>query len=398
MNRHLAQLQPYPFEKLARLKEGAQPPANLSSIMLSVGEPKHNTPDFIKEALASSLGGLSSYPLTVGSEELRTAIGNWLGKRFSLKSIDPLKHVLPVNGTREALFAFAQCIVEPGSDALVAMPNPFYQIYEGAVLLAGAKPYFVNASTDNGYLPDFEAVPADIWERCQMVYICTPYNPTGAIMSATQLRRLIELSHEHNFVIASDECYSEIYFQAPPVGLLAVAESMDIDGYRNCMVFHSLSKRSNVPGMRSGFVAGDAKLIDSFRLYRTYHGCAMSPPIQAASALAWADEKHVEENRGLYRRKFKAVLDILSSVLPVEQPQGAFYLWPQTPMDDTTFARDLFAQTNITVLPGSYLSRPAHGTNPGEQRVRMALVAPEAECIEAAHRLAAFLNRVKETV
>lgn len=398
MNPHLAQLQPYPFEKLARLKEGVQPPAGLSPIMLSVGEPKHETPEFITHALANSLSGLSNYPLTVGSEELRTAIGDWLTRRFSLKSLDPLKHVLSVNGTREALFAFAQCVVEPGPDALVAMPNPFYQIYEGAVLLSGAKPYFINACAESRYLPDFDAVPADVWRRCQMVYICSPYNPTGAIMSAAQLESLIERSQQYDFVIASDECYSEIYFDAPPAGLLAAAEQAGLSDYRNCMVFHSLSKRSNVPGMRSGFVAGDARLVESFRLYRTYHGCAMPPPIQAASAHAWSDEKHVEQNRELYRRKFKAVLSILSPVLDVQQPEGAFYLWPQTPMDDTTFARELFAQTNITVLPGSYLSRDAHGTNPGRSRVRMALVAPEAECIEAANRMAAFLSRVKETV
>lgn len=398
MNPHLAQLQPYPFEKLTRLKAGVQPPAGLSPILLSMGEPKHPTPAFITETLASSLGGLSNYPLTIGSDELRTAICAWLTKRFSLQGIDPSKSVLPVNGTREALFAFAQCALEPSAGAVVVMPNPFYQIYEGAVLLAGCTPYYVNATAQHGYLPDFEAVPADVWDSCQLLYICTPYNPTGAVMSVNELQHLIELSDRHNFVIASDECYSEIYFDAAPAGLLQAAAKMGRHDYKNCLVFHSLSKRSNAPGMRSGFVAGDAALIENFRLYRTYHGCAMSPPVQAASARAWSDETHVEDNRALYQRKFKAVIEILSPLLPVSQPAGAFYLWPETPTDDPDFTRDLYEQTNITVLPGSYLSRKANGTNPGKRRVRMALVAPEDECIEAANRIAAFLSRVKETV
>lgn len=398
MNPHLSQLQPYPFEKLARLKDGVQPPADLPAVLLSVGEPKHETPEFIKESLASSLSGLSNYPLTVGSAELRETIAKWLTMRFSLTSIDAETNILPVNGTREALFAFAQCLVEPGPDALVAMPNPFYQIYEGAVLLAGAQPYFVNASPKTGYLPDFDAVPVEIWKRCQMVYICSPYNPTGAVMSTEQLCKLISLSDQHNFVIASDECYSEIYFDAAPPGLLEVAAGLGRHDYQKCLVFHSLSKRSNVPGMRSGFVAGDAQLIDKFRLYRTYHGCAMSPPVQAASAKAWSDEKHVEENRRLYKEKFDAVLAILQPIMEVERPAGAFYLWPKTPGDDADFTRDLFAQTNITVLPGSYLSRSAHGANPGEGRIRMALVAPYDQCVAAAQRMAAFLSKVKETV
>lgn len=398
MNPHLSQLQPYPFEKLARLKDGVQPPADLPAVLLSVGEPKHETPEFIKESLASSLSGLSNYPLTVGSAELRETIAKWLTMRFSLTSIDAETNILPVNGTREALFAFAQCLVEPGPDALVAMPNPFYQIYEGAVLLAGAQPYFVNASPKTGYLPDFDAVPVEIWKRCQMVYICSPYNPTGAVMSTEQLCKLISLSDQHNFVIASDECYSEIYFDAAPPGLLEVAAGLGRHDYQKCLVFHSLSKRSNVPGMRSGFVAGDAQLIDKFRLYRTYHGCAMSPPVQAASAKAWSDEKHVEENRRLYKEKFDAVLAILQPIMEVERPAGAFYLWPKTPGDDADFTRDLFAQTNITVLPGSYLSRSTHGANPGEGRIRMALVAPYDQCVAAAQRMAAFLSKVKETV
>ncbi len=398
MNPHLSQLQPYPFEKLARLKDGVQPPADLPAVLLSVGEPKHETPEFIKESLASSLSGLSNYPLTVGSAELRETIAKWLTMRFSLTSIDAETNILPVNGTREALFAFAQCLVEPGPDALVAMPNPFYQIYEGAVLLAGAQPYFVNASPKTGYLPDFDAVPVEIWKRCQMVYICSPYNPTGAVMSTEQLCKLISLSDQHNFVIASDECYSEIYFDAAPPGLLEVAAGLGRHDYQKCLVFHSLSKRSNVPGMRSGFVAGDAQLIDKFRLYRTYHGCAMSPPVQAASAKAWSDEKHVEENRRLYKEKFDAVLAILQPIMEVERPAGAFYLWPKTPGDDADFTRDLFAQTNITVLPGSYLSRSAHGANPGQGRIRMALVAPYDQCVAAAQRMAAFLSKVKETV
>jgi N-succinyldiaminopimelate aminotransferase len=396
MNPRLAELQPYPFEKLAKLKSGIVPPEDKSAIALSIGEPKHPTPQFIKDALCAGIDGLSNYPMTIGSIELRSAISSWLTRRFKLEadSIDPEKNVLPVNGTREALFAIAQAVVDPSVSAFVMMPNPFYQIYEGAALLSGAKPYFINCTIDGGTVPDFSSVPGRHWDRCQLLYICSPGNPTGAVLSADTLKELIELSDRYNFVIASDECYSEIYFDeaAPPLGLLQVASSMGSSDYRNCLVFHSLSKRSNVPGMRSGFVAGDAEILKTFLHYRTYQGCAMSPPIQAASTVAWSDEEHVKQNRELYTKKFDAVLEIISPIINVRRPDAAFYLWPETPMLDEDFARELFRQQNVTVLPGSYLSRKYEGINPGQNRVRMALVASLDECVEAARRIVEFIK------
>jgi N-succinyldiaminopimelate aminotransferase len=396
MNPRLAELQPYPFEKLAKLKSGIVPPEDKSAIALSIGEPKHPTPQFIKDALCAGIDGLSNYPMTIGSIELRSAISSWLTRRFKLEadSIDPEKNVLPVNGTREALFAIAQAVVDPSVSAFVMMPNPFYQIYEGAALLSGAKPYFINCTIDGGTVPDFSSVPGRHWDRCQLLYICSPGNPTGAVLSADTLKELIELSDRYNFVIASDECYSEIYFDeaAPPLGLLQVASSMGSSDYRNCLVFHSLSKRSNVPGMRSGFVAGDAEILKTFLHYRTYQGCAMSPPIQAASTAAWSDEEHVKQNRELYTKKFDAVLEIISPIINVRRPDAAFYLWPETPMLDEDFARELFRQQNVTVLPGSYLSRKYEGINPGQNRVRMALVASLDECVEAARRIVEFIK------
>jgi N-succinyldiaminopimelate aminotransferase len=396
MNPRLAELQPYPFEKLAKLKSSIVPPEDKSAIALSIGEPKHPTPQFIKHALCAGIDGLSNYPMTIGSIELRSAIASWLTRRFKLEadSIDPEKNVLPVNGTREALFAIAQAVVDPSVSAFVMMPNPFYQIYEGAALLSGAKPYFINCTIDGGTVPDFSSVPGRHWDRCQLLYICSPGNPTGAVLSADTLKELIELSDRYNFVIASDECYSEIFFDeaAPPLGLLQVASSMGRSDYRNCLVFHSLSKRSNVPGMRSGFVAGDAEILKTFLHYRTYQGCAMSPPIQAASTAAWSDEEHVKQNRELYTKKFDAVLEIISPIINVRRPDAAFYLWPETPMLDEDFARELFRQQNVTVLPGSYLSRKYEGINPGQNRVRMALVASLDECVEAARRIVEFIK------
>jgi N-succinyldiaminopimelate aminotransferase len=306
--------------------------------------------------------------------------------------------VLPVNGTREGLFAFSQAIIDRTKNALVVSPNPFYQIYEGAAFLAGAEPWFINTTADTDFLPDFDSVPADVWARCQLVYLCSPGNPTGAVVTEKALGKLIKLADEHDFIIASDECYSEIYFDEnnPPIGLLEVAENMGHSDFKRCVVFHSLSKRSNLPGLRSGFVAGDAEILDKFLLYRTYHGSAMPPPTQAASIKAWGDEKHVKENRAQYREKFDAVMKILSPVLNIELPQAAFYLWPEIPrvngMDDEKFTQGLFAQQNVTVVPGSYLSRDAHGINPGNNRIRMALVAPTEECIDAAQRIRSYVE------
>ena len=395
MNPDLNKLQPYPFEKLNALK-AAVTPANKPHIALSIGEPKHRPPGFVVEELITHLHGLANYPLTKGRVELRQAIADWLTRRFALPagSIDAERHVLPVAGTREALFAFAQALVDRNSKPRVLMPNPFYQIYEGAALLAGAEPYFLNTSAETGFLPDFEAVPADVWAHCQLLYLCSPGNPTGAVADMALLQKLIKLADKHDFVIASDECYSELYFddEQPPVGLLQAAAAMGRSDYKRCVVFHSLSKRSNLPGLRSGFVAGDAGVIEKFLLYRTYHGCALPPHTQAASIKAWADEQHVQNNRELYREKFAAVLDILSPVLKVEQPDAGFYLWPETPIDDAEFAQRLFEQQHVTVLPGSFLSREAHGINPGQNRIRMALVAELDECIEAANRIRDFVE------
>ena len=395
MNPDLSQLQPYPFERLAVLMSGIQPPRTLTPIVLSIGEPRHATPTFITEEVITHLHGLSQYPTTRGVAPLRETISTWLTSRFRLPagSIDPERHVLPVNGTREALFAIAQCLIDRSSNPLVVMPNPFYQIYEGAALLGGAQPWFLNTTAATGYLPDFDAVPDDIWSRCQLLYLCSPGNPTGAVLDLPGMHALLELADRHDFVIASDECYSEIYPEeaSPPPGLLQAAAAMGREDYHRCLVFHSLSKRSNAPGLRSGFVAGDARLIGEFLRYRTYHGCAMPPPTQAASTRAWQDEAHVVHNRSLYREKFSAVIDILHPVLDLTVPGGGFYLWPETPVDDCDFARGLLAQHNVTVLPGSYLSRTAHGANPGKNRVRMALVAPIEDCIEAAQRIKSYI-------
>ncbi|AQT58935.1 succinyldiaminopimelate transaminase [Cellvibrio sp. PSBB023] len=397
MNPDLNHLHPYPFEKLAALKAAVTPPSALTDIMLSIGEPKHEPPGFVLDTLVNNLNKLSNYPTTKGLPELRTAIAAWATKRFQLTpgSFTADKHVLPVNGTREALFAFAQAIIDRSKpNPLVVSPNPFYQIYEGAAILSGAEPYFLNCTPDNNFIPDFAAVPAAVWERCQLLFICSPGNPTGAVMNSAQLKELIALADQYDFVIASDECYSELYFdeQHPPVGLLQACAELGRDDFARCVVFHSLSKRSNLPGLRSGFVGGDADILEKFLLYRTYHGCAMPVPTQLASVAAWQDEQHVIANRTAYREKFDAVLKVLDGCLDVQKPDASFYLWPKTPIKGEAFAQQLFAQQKVTTLPGSYLAREANGINPGEDYVRLALVAPLAECIEAAERIKAFVK------
>ncbi len=396
MNKDLSQLQRYPFEKLAELKQGLQPPAQLDHIALSIGEPRHPAPHFVTENLIAHLHQLSIYPSTRGQQALREAIADWLATRFAIPpgQIDPERNVLPVSGTREALFAIAQCVVDrSAANPLLLMPNPFYQIYEGAALLAGASPRYLNCLPENDFLPELDAVTPGEWTDCQLIYICTPGNPTGAVMSRAYLQKLIELAHRYDFVIASDECYSEIYFDEdnPPAGLLGAAAEMGNDCFSHCLAFHSLSKRSSLPGLRSGFVAGDAELLRDFLLYRTYHGCAMPPATQTASTAAWRDEAHVIENRKLYRQKFEQVLQLLSDTLAPRKPQAGFYLWAQTPISDTEFARRLYAEQNVTVLPGRYLARDSAAGNPGRNRVRMALVAPLDECVDAARRINSLL-------
>ena len=396
MNPDLANLQPYPFQKLAILKKGISP-ANKPMISLAMGEPKHPTPSIILDTIKNNLSGLSNYPITQGSNELRIAISDWLTRRFKLptNSINPAKHVLPVNGTREALFAFAQSIIDRNKkNPSVLMPNPFYQIYEGAALLAGAKPVYLPCTAETNFVPDFAAVSSETWDDCQLIYLCSPGNPTGAVIQEKQIKQLLDLAEKHDFIIASDECYSEIYFdeENPPVGLLEVAAKTGNTEFKRCVVFHSLSKRSNAPGLRSGFVAGDADVLEQFLLYRTYHGSAMSPPVQAASITAWNDEAHVLDNRDQYRGKFDAVLKILSPIMNVQKPDASFYLWADVGMDDEVFTREIFEQENLNVVPGSYLSREIDGVNPGRSRIRMALVADLDECIEAANRIALYLK------
>lgn len=391
MNSHLKLLQPYPFEKLQQLKQGVNPPADLSPVALSIGEPRHPAPEFVAEALTADLHTLCNYPVTRGLDALREAIAAWASRRYRLGdgALDPARQVVPVNGTREALFAIAQAVVDRAGEPLVMMPNPFYQIYEGAALLAGAQPYFMNCTADHAYLPDLDAVSDTDWRRCQLIYVCSPGNPTGAVADLDFFQRLLELADRHDFVIASDECYSELYpdEERPPLGLLEACARLGRDDYRRCLVFNSLSKRSNLPGLRSGFVAGDADIIAPFLHFRTYHGCAMPLFAQRASIAAWGDEQHVLANRELYREKFRRVLEILAPVMEVAAPDAGFYLWPRTPGDDATFARTLYAQQNVTVLPGSYLSRDSNGINPGSDHVRIALVAPLAECVDAAQRI-----------
>ena len=399
MNPLLDKLQPYPFEKLKVLFSEVRPNADYAPISLGIGEPKHPTPAFIQQSLAEHLGGLATYPTTAGSEALRGAIAGWLERRYGLPNIDPATQVLPVNGSREALFALAQTVVNPIPGALVMCPNPFYQIYEGAAFLAGAEPYYVNSNPARNFAPDFSAVPAEVWPRVQLLYICSPGNPTGAVLTLDDWKELFDLSERYGFVIASDECYSEIYFgEQAPLGALEAAHRLGRGDFSRLIVFSSLSKRSNVPGMRSGFVAGDAAILKKFQLYRTYHGGAMSPSIQAASIAAWKDEAHVAENRAKYIEKFRRVTPMLQEVLEVGLPDAGFYLWAKVDklaaLSDTEYAKRLYAEYNVTVLPGSYLARDAHGLNPGRNRVRMALVAEVEECLEAAQRIVEFTRKL----
>lgn len=399
MNPNLTRLQPYPFQKLAALLSGVKANASLRPINLSIGEPKHDTPQFIREALSANLNGLSSYPATAGSETLRAAIAAWIERRYDLPRIDPAKQVLPVNGSREALFAFAQAVVDTSRERpVVVAPNPFYQIYEGATLLAGAEPQFLNILPHNGFALDFGQLPEAVWSRAQLVYVCSPGNPTGSIMTLEEWRTLFDLSDRHGFVIASDECYSEIYFDEghAPLGGLEAAHRLGRSSFPRLVAFGSLSKRSNVPGMRSGYVAGDADILAKFLRYRTYHGCAMNPAVQAASTAAWQDEEHVRDNRRLYREKFQKAVALLAEVADATMPQAAFYLWLRTPIADTEFAKRLFEQYNVNVVPGSFLAREARGINPGANFVRIALVAPVEECVEAAQRLAEFFSQLSQ--
>jgi N-succinyldiaminopimelate aminotransferase len=393
MNPNLGLLQPYPFAKLRALFADAVPSAAHRPISLGIGEPKHATPAIIKEAIAANLQSLSGYPPTAGSDALRQAIATWLEARYGLRVIDPVTQVLPVNGSREALFAFAQTVIDRSSSPYVICPNPFYQIYEGAALLAGATPFFVNTLRESAFRSDYARIPEAVWQRTQLLYTCSPANPTGRVMTLEDWRELFELSDRHGFVIASDECYSELYFDEskPPIGALQAAQQLGRADFARVVVFSSLSKRSNCPGMRSGFVAGDAAVLAKFLLYRTYHGSAMSPTFQIASVAAWQDEVHVRENRALYVRKFRDALPLLAP-LGAYMPDGGFYFWLRTPIADTQFARRLLEACNVTVLPGSYLARMADGVNPGENHVRIALVAEYDECLEAVRRIADFVR------
>ena len=396
MNPHFNDLQPYPFEKLKQLKDGIEPNPDLNAIMLSVGEPKHSAPDFVKQTLCDAIDGLANYPSTKGLLELRETIANWITKRFNLatSALDAESNVLPVAGTREALFAFTQALIDTSNSVkpTVVCPNPCYQIYEGAALLAGAETHYLNCNAEDDFIPDLDAVPATVWQRCQLLQLCAPGNPTGAILDLEYYKKTLELADKYNFVVSNDECYSELYRDEnnPPLGLLDACQQLGRDKFERCIVFHSLSKRSNLPGLRSGFVTGDSQLIKYFFRYRTYHGCALSLPVQRASIAAWSDEEHVIENRALYREKFTAVNAILDGIIDFNLPSAGFYLWPKTPIDDVSFARDLYAQENLTVLPGSFLSRKTVDGDPGKSRIRLALVANLNDCIEAAERIKRF--------
>ena len=393
MNPRLGFLQPYPFEKLRALLAGVVPSAEFSPVNLSIGEPKHPTPGLIKSALVGNLDGLSAYPATAGLPELREAVADWLKRRYGLPAIDPATQVIPVNGSREALFAFAQTVIDPTrGTALVVCPNPFYQIYEGAAVLAGAAPVFLSASAQTGFKPDYRALPEETWRNVQLVYACSPANPSGAVMTLEDWRVLFELSDRHGFVIASDECYSELYYDeaAPPIGALQAAHKLGRIHFPRLVAFSSLSKRSNAPGMRSGFVAGDAQLLKGFLLYRTYHGSAMSVTVQRASIAAWRDEAHVIANRSLYAEKYRQALPLLRGPLEAYRPDGGFYLWMRVPIEDAEFTRRLQRDYNVLVLPGSYLGREIDAINPGRNYVRLALVQPLAECVDAIQRIVRF--------
>ena len=396
MNPYFKDLQSYPFEKLKDLKAGIIPNSDLKAIMLSVGEPKHSAPDFVKQTLCDAIDGLANYPSTKGLSELRETIASWAINRFdlSISALDAEANILPVAGTREALFAFTQALINTSDHTkpLVVCPNPCYQIYEGAALLAGAETYYLNCNADDDFIPDLDAVPAAVWQRCQLLQLCAPGNPTGATLSLNYYKKALELADQYDFIVSNDECYSELYRDEknPPLGLLDACHQLGRDKFERCIVFHSLSKRSNLPGLRSGFVAGDSQLIEYFFRYRTYHGCALSLPVQQASIAAWSDENHVIENRALYREKFDAVSAILNGILNFNVPSAGFYLWPQTRVDDAIFARDLYTQENVTVLPGSFLSRKTEMGNPGANRIRLALVPNLSDCVEAAERIKRF--------
>jgi N-succinyldiaminopimelate aminotransferase len=388
MNPDLTRLQSYPFEKLAALFRAAPPSSSLHPISLHIGEPRHPTPQFIKDALIAGLDGLANYPVTIGSEALRGAISQCLVRRYGIPAPDVKTQILPVNGSREALFAFAQAVIDrTRSQPVVVCPNPFYQIYEGAALLAGAEPHFINTLPETGYRLDFSQLAETVWQRAQLIYVCSPGNPNGHVMSLAEWRALFEMADCYDLIIAADECYSEIYTGDAPLGALQAAQELGRSDYRNLVVFSSLSKRSNVPGLRSGFVAGDAEVLKKFALYRTYHGCAMNPAVQAASIAAWNDEIHVAENRRLYAEKFALAAEILAPVLPVVLPDAGFYFWLRTPIADTDFAQRLHSEYNVSVLPGSFLARTAHDVNPGENFVRIALVASVEETVEAMQRI-----------
>jgi len=396
MNPRLDLLQPYPFERLRSLLGATKPPASLRPISLGLGEPQHPTPALVKEALAANLAGLSRYPVTLGMPELRAAVSEWLARRHNIPAPDPAKQVIPVNGSREAIFSIAQAVLDPGEkDALVALPNPFYQVYEGSTLLAGAKPCFINAVAANGLAPDWDAVPQSTWPRIRMMYVCTPSNPHGRVMTLEDWKRVFDLSEKYGFIVVSDECYSEIYFDEarPPLGALAAARRLGRDTYPRLVVLGSLSKRSSAPGLRSGYAVGDAAVLERYMAYRTYHGAAMSNAVQMASIAAWKDEAHVIENRRLYREKFAAFFERVNPVLPLAMPDAAFYFWANVGPDDVAFTRDLFAETHITVLPGSYIAREASGVNPGRGYVRMALVSTVEDAVEAADRVREFMAR-----
>ena len=401
MNPNLAKLHPYPFEKLRQLFAGVTPNPNLREIRLSIGEPQHETPPFIKEALTAGLSGLANYPTTLGLPALRQTIAAWLQRRYALDGVDPEREIIPVNGSREALFAFTQALIDPtakalnGEAPLVVSPNPFYQIYEGATYLAGADLRFLNTLPENDYAFDFDSLSDAEWRRVQLMFVCSPGNPTGKVLNLEDWKRLFALSDKYGFVIASDECYSEIFFDEakPPLGGLQAARQLG-RSFERLVMFSSLSKRSNVPGMRSGFVAGDAAILKDFLLYRTYHGGAMSPAVQMASVAAWNDEAHVIDNRRQYREKFEAVTPLLAGPLGARMPDASFYHWVRTPVSDTEFARALYADYNVVVLPGSFIARASHGVNPGAGCVRIALVAPLEECLEAAGRIQQFVSQL----
>tara|TARA_Y100000590_G_scaffold464390_2_gene633723 strand:- start:3891 stop:5090 length:1200 start_codon:yes stop_codon:yes gene_type:complete len=399
VNPNLNKLYSYPFQKLNKLYSGIVPNPAYAPISLHIGEPKHKTPDFIRVGLIEGLDKLTVYPTTLGEKSLRISIASWLKNRYKLPAIDPDTEVIPVNGSREALFSFAQAVIDPShSNATVICPNPFYQIYEGAALLAGATPYFLNALPENDFIPDYSQIPNSIWARTQLIYVCSPANPTGTVMTIDEWKELFTLADHYGFVIAADECYSEIYLEEhnPPLGALEAAHLLNRKNFSRLIVFGSLSKRSNVPGMRSGFVVGNSEILKKFLLYRTYHGCAMNPAVQAASIAAWGDESHVSDNRRLYREKFIAVHKLLNEQMEISIPQATFYFWARTVINDTDFSQRLYQDYNVTVLPGSYLSREVDNVNPGKNFIRMAMVPPLSECIEATKRIKSFCTSISK--